>query len=402
MPRSVVRGLGRRTALHRYLLAAVLARLADEGARVALILLAQQRTGSTTFAGLLVAALLGPQALAAPWAGALADRTRRPRALHAAGLLGFAAALASCALACGRMPAGLVLGIAVCGGCCGPLVTGGLTGLVRGLAPADRLARAYSLDAATYNLAGIAGPTSAVALAGTHGAATATLTLAASVTLAAAVILTLPLPPSTRGAGRPPPSMWPVIARGLASMWCSRPLRAVTFATTMAQVGLGALPFAVIVLTRSQHSVASAGLCLSAMAVGSLAGSLAWAHRPWLSSPPEHIVIGCLAVLALPLAAIPLVPSLPAGLVCFVLAGVCTGPLTCALFRCRDREAPADLHSQVFSLGAGCKLSAGALGAVLAGTLAGFGSGALFSFVVALTLGAAGTGAWQLRARGSA
>lgn len=66
-------------ALPSYLITAVLIRLADEGARVALVLLALERTGSAAVGGLLVAVLLVPQVVAAPAIGLLTDRARQPR-----------------------------------------------------------------------------------------------------------------------------------------------------------------------------------------------------------------------------------------------------------------------------------------------------------------------------------
>lgn len=51
---------GRRWLMPHYLSAAVLARIADEGARVSLVLLALDRTGSAAIGGTMVAALLIP------------------------------------------------------------------------------------------------------------------------------------------------------------------------------------------------------------------------------------------------------------------------------------------------------------------------------------------------------
>ncbi len=154
----------------RYLLVAVLARLPDEGARVALVLLALERTGSGALGGELVGALLIPHVLAAPVIGTLADRTRHRRALHGGALAGFCAALVGCGLATGRVPAPLVLLLAAAGGCLAPMITGGLSSLLADLLPPDRLARGYALDAASYNVAGIAGPAVAGVLAALAGA----------------------------------------------------------------------------------------------------------------------------------------------------------------------------------------------------------------------------------------
>ena len=93
---------GRLTA---YATAALLVRLADEGARVVLTLLALQRTGGPAAVGLLVAALLAPHVVAAPVVGLLADRLRRPERLTAVAALGFAGSLAGTAAALGRATA---------------------------------------------------------------------------------------------------------------------------------------------------------------------------------------------------------------------------------------------------------------------------------------------------------
>jgi MFS family permease len=72
-----------------------------------------------------------------------------------------------------------VLVIAVAGGCCAPLVTGGLTGLLRDLVPGAERNCAYSLDAMSYNAPGICGPVVAGLLVTAFGPVAATLTVAA-------------------------------------------------------------------------------------------------------------------------------------------------------------------------------------------------------------------------------
>src|SRR3954451_8735004 len=89
----------------------VLVRLADEGARVALVLLALQRTGSAAVGGALVAALLVPHVVAAPAVALLTDRARSPRRVIAAAALGFASALACAALALGAIPTAAVVAV---------------------------------------------------------------------------------------------------------------------------------------------------------------------------------------------------------------------------------------------------------------------------------------------------
>lgn len=187
-PRSGTRGL------RRYLIAAVLTRLADEGARVALVLIALQRTNSAAVGGLLVAALLVPQVVAAPAVGLLTDRARQPRWVLTASVVGFAASLAAVAFLLGRVPLPVVVAVLLLGGCCGPSLTGGLSSQLSTLVPDTSLPRAFGADSLTYNLSGIAGPAVAAIISGAAGAAIATLTLAGIAAAGALVLAILPLP----------------------------------------------------------------------------------------------------------------------------------------------------------------------------------------------------------------
>lgn len=87
----------------RYLITAVLIRLADEGARVALVLLALERTNSAAVGVLLVAVLLVPQVVAAPAIGLLTDRASQPRWVLTLSVAGFAASMATVAFLLGRV-----------------------------------------------------------------------------------------------------------------------------------------------------------------------------------------------------------------------------------------------------------------------------------------------------------
>src|SRR4051812_48254279 len=116
----------RRQLVH-YAGAAVLVRGADEGARVALVLLALERTRSAALGGLLVAALLVPHVVAAGVVGAVADRSRRPLRLVAAASAGFGAPLPVAPLALGPVPTPVVLRVLLPGGCFGPAPLGALS-----------------------------------------------------------------------------------------------------------------------------------------------------------------------------------------------------------------------------------------------------------------------------------
>jgi MFS family permease len=93
---------GRPWLMPHYLGATVLARIGDEGARVSLVLLALDRTGSAAIGGTMVAALLIPHVVAAPLVGVLVDRARQPRWVLAAAMLIFGGSLFSAAVLMGH------------------------------------------------------------------------------------------------------------------------------------------------------------------------------------------------------------------------------------------------------------------------------------------------------------
>jgi MFS family permease len=396
-----------RAVLPRYLVVAALTRLCDEGARVGFVLLAVARTGSAAFGGQLVAALLVPQVLAAPLVGAVADRTRQRRAFTLLCLAVFAFAVGLCAGLAGRAPTLLVLAVAAVGGCFAPMAFGGLTALLRDLVSEPRLARAYSLDVMTYNVAGISGPAMTGILAGVIGVEAAVYCLAGVIGVEAAVYclaagalaaagLAASLPITTRV--RPEKATWPSPFAGFTALVRERPLRAVTVSTTMSQLGFGAMPVVVVLLAGSAHNGVAGGL-LSAFALGGLFGSLAYARYPVGTSAPERTVLIAMIGMGLPLLLVAAIPDTATRLGVFAVAGFFSGPLTAAMLTSRDRWAPAGTHSQVFTVAAGLRITAAAAGAALAGSAAGVGpTGLVVAVAAAQLLGA--TGGWVLLRQG--
>lgn len=353
------------TALPRYLTGAVLVRLGDEGARVALVLLALEKAASPALGGQLVAALMVPHVVAAPLAGALADRVRRRRLFHATALVLYGIALAGCALLVGRAPAAVPLLVAVLGGCVAPLVTGGLTSLLGEVVEPARRQRAFALDSTTYNLAGICGPALVAALAVVSGAVIAMLSLAVAAVVSGVLLAGLPL-----ADRRDAPPKRPNLTGGVMALWRSKPLRAVTFASSVGQLGIGALPLAATALAAHHGNTAAGGALISAFAAGALAGSLIYAQKPVGTSRPDRVVLVSLFATAIPFAVVPLVPGTVPAAALFAAAGFFTGPAFSALLVIRDREAPTEVRAQVFTIGAGVKSAAAGLGAVAAGAIA--------------------------------
>jgi MFS family permease len=377
--------------LTRYTTAAALARLADEGSRVALLLHVLAVGRGAAFGGLLVGALMVPHVLAAPLVGALADAVRRRRLLYVGGLLGFAAGFTGAALLADPAPAAAFVA-AVLAGCCAPLLIGGLSSLLGELA-GDRLPRAFGLDATSYSLAGIVGPALAAVVAGWAGALWAVGVLAVSCALAAAIVVSLPVPDRTR------PSTPRRRGRALTALWREPPLAAVTAASTVSQLGFGALPIVAALLAAGLHDPALTGLTLSAFAAGNLVSSLAYARLPVRRLRPERLMLAGLVAMSLPFAVLPLVGGRWPTLALFVVAGLINGPLFASLLVVRDREAPPEARTQVFTIGAGLKVTAAAAGVALAGLATGHGTTVLLLAVAASQLLAGGLGAVLLRRR---
>lgn len=391
-------------ALPVYLTAAALARTADEGARVALVMLAAQRADSPALGGALVAALMVPHVAAAPVAGALADAVRRRRLFHGGGVALYGVALAALAALVGRTGDLVVLALAAAAGCVAPLVTGGLTSLLGELLPKDRLTRAFSADAVSYNLAGICGP-AAAALGTATSAALALAVLGAGATAGGLLLFSLRLRPRSGMRAREARPRPADLLSGAAVLVRDRPLRSVTWASSVGQLGVGALPVVSVLLARRYEAPWATGGLMTAFAVGALAGSLGYAYRPVGGERPERVVLWGLLGTAFPLAAVPWSWHVLVTTVLFAAAGFCTGPLFSALLASRERYAPAAVRTQVFTLGAGLKSTFAAAGAAAAGALSGLGAAPLSLGIAACQVAAAAVGRVLLtgrRTRGAA
>ncbi|RPF29342.1 hypothetical protein EDD96_5862 [Streptomyces sp. Ag109_G2-6] len=380
----------------RYLAAALAGRFASEGMGMAVVLLALERTGSAAHGAFVLTAWMAPHVLAAPLAGAAAARARRPRLFYAGALAGFTVAVAALAALLGRAPMAVVLAVAVLGGSCGPVVTGGLSSLVAGLVPeGPRRDRAYGWDASTYNAAAVTAP-AVVSLAGAAvSAGPAMGVLALSAALAATLAASLPYgngtpheaPHEDPGAGTRPQAPRAGLGAGLAALWRVRDLRAITSATTLAFVGVGALTTTSVLLARALGSPGAGGVLMTAFALGALAGSLTLGRMT--SVAPGRLARWAMAGTGAALAVAAFAPSVAPAAAAFAAAGVCDGPLLTATLRIRSEHAPGAVRAQVFTLGAGLKVTAASTGAALVGLAAAAPPWTLLLGIAVLQLAAA-------------
>ncbi|MDG4865261.1 MFS transporter, partial [Streptomyces sp. T-3] len=165
------------------------------------------------------------------------------------------------------------------------------------------------------------------------------------------------------------PSLHADLKAGLNAVRHTPALHDITAATCVAFLGMGGLTVAAVLLAGERGHPGGGGLLVTAFAVGALAGCLALARRePRIS--PRQLALTSLVGTGAALAGAALIPSYALAVTLFVAAGVCDGPLLTATLRIRADHAPAAVRTQVFTLGAGLKISAAACGAALAGVAA--------------------------------
>src|SRR5262249_26253940 len=187
-----------------YFAGATSARTADEMSAPALLLLGLAIAGSARTAALLYAGLTVTAAAGGPPLGALLDRAGRPGRLLGWALGGYAAGLAAITGSLGDAPVALLVAVAAAAGVPAPALAGGWTSRLADVVPAGQLSRGHALDAATYNVACLAGPALAALIAADGGARWAMATAIALLVLAVPAAAGMPGRAGT-GGGKPPP-----------------------------------------------------------------------------------------------------------------------------------------------------------------------------------------------------
>jgi MFS family permease len=363
---SRVDGVSPHLGLVRYLTGATLARTADAMSGPALLLLGLAVVGSTGPASLLFAGLTVASAVGGPVLGVLFDRSARPGRLLAVALCLFGLGLTVAAVTLGRWPIAVVVGLAVAAGLFVPALSGGWTAQLGDVVPERILRRAQSLDASTYNVGGLAGPGITAAVAGIWGPGWAVAASIGLLALAVPVAATLPRPSRT-----PLQTTVPAALRAGATAIVTIPgLRRITLASVVAFVGFGMFIVACPLLGVEHFgSTARGASLLSVMAVGALVTTVLLARWP-LSVRPDTFFVIATGIATACLTTQAVAPNGVVVVVAAALLGIADGPQLAAVIAVRHREAPDGLRAQVFTTGASLKVTAGALGAALAGALA--------------------------------
>lgn len=375
-----------KAALARYFVAASLARAADSGAAVGLVLLGVAQPGLAhpeAVGGILAAGLTAPHVLGPVIAQRL-DRARDSRRYLFAAFVLFGSALATSAALLGRVPIGWVLLATVIAGSCGPLLTGGMSSRVPDLTGTDQRARrrGEGLDLLSFSVAGIAGPAGVAALAAVADPLVALVSLGAAAIVAA--FITLTLPPAAADNGDPKEAE--KVRAVLALLVRHGPLRRVNYATMLTAMSNGGLAVIAVVLATHLTGRSGPGATLMAvLGIGSLVGALLLTAFP-LRGDPDRLTTRYVALTGVATALCAFTPSFPVALVAFALVGVGNALFGAATFAARSEYAPPAARAQVFVTMASLKIAAASAGSALAGILSFLGPHGLPLAAAALVL----------------
>ena len=346
------------SALIRYVAAATMARSADGGAVVAIVLMVTSSGGSGWLAGLLGAAITAPH-LAGPFIARPLDTARDGRTVIAVACLVHGVTLAGAVLLYPYTHPVVIAVLLVASGLVCPLLTGGISSRLPAIAGPDRRdqRRAQAWDIATYGIAGTVGPSIVAAVAVQAGARAAALVLAAAVVLAAGMVRLLPYapPPATRAEV-------PRAARTLALMLTTGPLRRTLYLTMAVALSVAVLPVtAVASIGTLGVGPAAAGILTAAYGGGGLAASIAIMIRPLPGEADRAMAILAAAVSAA-LVLVFVATDFRAAVVAYAVAGVLNSYFFAATLAARNEYAPAAARGQVFVWIGALKITSGSAG----------------------------------------
>ncbi|MBQ1101133.1 MFS transporter [Streptomyces sp. b94] len=357
-----------RYRLPLYIAGAAAARTGDEMSGPALLLVGIAVTNSASVGSALLSGIMISAAVGGPVFGAMLDRSATPGRLLTGALAVYSAVLLVILLSLGHLPLPVVIATAVFGGLLGPALAGGWTSQLPLLVESERLPRANALDAMTYNLASLAGPALAGAIAILAGAHAGVVAAVALIVLALPAAWTLPKNPAASRQG-PETSVVTDLASGFIAIVRARLLARATVTSVISYIGVGMLVTCSPLLGEKALGTTNSGtFLLAALAAASLAANALVAKRPD-SLRPDTAVLGSTLVLAAALLLAATVSPVPL-FFAMVLAGAGAGPQLTALFAVRHREAPERLRGQIFTTGASLKITGYAVGAGIGGPIA--------------------------------
>jgi MFS family permease len=360
---------------------ALVARLPQGMAPLAVLLLVRGATHSYAAAGLAVGAQAFATAAGAPVLGRLVDRFGRLRVLGPA-------------VVCeAMMYALLVVAAEAHGAAVVLIVVAALAGaFMPPVAPVVRAMlgevfedpvvreRAYSLDAVSQEVLWTTGPLFVAVMIAASSPEVAVVVIAAIGLAGATLFLRSPL---VRSAG----ATTEHTRRG--SALASRELRALLGPVALTGAGLGAIEVGLPSLAIHAGSRPASGVLLALWSIGSMIGGLWYGSRVWRSSLTHRyrVLLGLAVLCTLPLIA---ARSIPAGLVCSLLAGVTIAPVFSCQYALVGRAVSAGTETEAFTWVSAALIGGLAAGEAIGGAvIAPAGVGAPFVISCVATLFAA-------------
>lgn len=358
----------------------ILARLPLAMFSIALLVHAQQLTGSFAVAGLVAGAYAITSAAVAPVLGGVVDHRGQTRVL----IFG-AAATALVLVVNGLMPAGTPAPILIALGAGTGLCTPPLDACVRTLLPAivsdpTRLPALFTLESTVLELTFVAGPPLALGLdaAWSTGAA---LIVSGGLMLAGTLAF----------AGQPASRRWrpdPVRPRARGGSLRSPALRRLVAMLLGTGAVFGATEVGVTASAHALGSAAAAGPLLGLWGLGSLLGGIAATRLGGSARSPRGLAL-LLTALAVGHGALILTTGSVVALgVVITLAGATIAPTVASIYAMVEAAAPAGTQTEAFSWLVTAELVGASLGSAAAGALAQ-GAGPVAVFGLAGAAGAA-------------
>lgn len=373
------------SGLARYVLAATLARTADGGAVVAIVLLVTTSGGPGWLAGLLGAAITAPH-LVGPFIARVLDTAADGRTVLTAACLMHGTTLAVAVLLYPHVWAGVTAVLLAASGLVGPLLTGGISSRLPAIAGPDRHRQrsAQGWDIATYGIAGTVGPSIVAALSAAASPTIAVLFLAAATFVAAAVVRLLPYaPPAGELHEVPHP------ARTLQLMISTGPLRRTLYLTVIVALSVAALPITAVASTPTLGvEPAAAGILTAAYGLGGLGASMMIMIRPLRGDADQAMTVLAVAVAAA-LAAVAVSGSFWSAVATYAIAGILNSYFFAATLAARNEYAPDVARGQVFVWIGALKITAGSAGTALAGGVIAAALHLPLALAIGLTVAAA-------------
>lgn len=344
----------------RLFASALLARMPQGMASLAILLLVRDSTHSYAAAGIAVGAYALATAAMAPVQGRLIDRHGRSGVLRPVASGQSAVLLLLVLAAHWGAGAGVLVVLAALAGALVPSIAPTVRALLREVITEGAVREsAYSLEAVAQEIIWILGPF-VIALIVTVTTPSAALLLNAAICVTGTLLFVR----SPAAAGLPAARE----RRDPNSVLSSRPLRALLGPIALMGFSLGAIEVGLPSLALHAGSRSASGVLLALWSVGSMLGGLWFGSRVWRSSLPVRYRSLLLAAIALT-APLIVARSIPVGAVCAVLAGLAIAPLFSCQYAMVSRAVTEGSETEAFTWVASALVGGIAAGSAAAGAV---------------------------------